>query len=58
MIALYDPRVVVRWVLSALDCLGKLAWIDSAALIKFILACQDSETGAFGPTLAPMIMNQ
>jgi geranylgeranyl transferase type-2 subunit beta len=28
------------WVLSALKTLGRLHWIDSASLIRFILACQ------------------
>jgi len=33
------------WVLSALSIIGRLSWIDSDALTKFILASQDDETG-------------
>jgi len=33
------------WVLSALSILGRLSWIDSDALTRFILASQDDETG-------------
>lgn len=33
------------WVLSALTVLDRLHWIDHAKLRKFILACQDDETG-------------
>merc|ERR1712168_969537 len=33
------------WVLSALSVLGRLSWIDSDALTRFILASQDDETG-------------
>ncbi|XP_017776237.1 PREDICTED: geranylgeranyl transferase type-2 subunit beta [Nicrophorus vespilloides] len=35
------------WVLSSLSMLGRLHWIDFAALEKFIVSCQDSETGGF-----------
>ncbi|XP_045469825.1 geranylgeranyl transferase type-2 subunit beta [Harmonia axyridis] len=35
------------WVLSSLAILGKLHWIDRNALKKYILACQDEETGGF-----------
>ncbi|XP_063239302.1 geranylgeranyl transferase type-2 subunit beta isoform X2 [Bacillus rossius redtenbacheri] len=35
------------WVLSSLSMLGRLHWIDGAALAGFILACQDAETGGF-----------
>jgi len=33
------------WVLSSLSIIGRLSWIDSKALKKFILASQDDETG-------------
>ena len=33
------------WVLSSLDILGRLHWIDAKALRNFILASQDDETG-------------
>lgn len=36
-----------RWVLTSLQILGRLHWIDSHKLIKFIFACQDEETGGF-----------
>ena len=35
------------WVLASLSMLGRLHWIDKDAMVKFILACQDSETGGF-----------
>ncbi|XP_076320926.1 geranylgeranyl transferase type-2 subunit beta isoform X2 [Tachypleus tridentatus] len=35
------------WVLSSLKILGRLHWIDKEKLVKFILACQDEETGGF-----------
>ena len=38
-------NVLLRWVLSSLSILGRLSWIDSDALTKFILASQDDETG-------------
>ena len=33
------------WVVSALSVLGRLSWIDSEELQRFILASQDDETG-------------
>ncbi|EIW79753.1 rab geranylgeranyltransferase [Coniophora puteana RWD-64-598 SS2] len=33
------------WVLSALSTLGKLSWIDSDKLTKFILSAQDTDRG-------------
>lgn len=33
------------WVLSSLKTLDRLHWIDADRLTKFILACQDDETG-------------
>ncbi|XP_044265255.1 geranylgeranyl transferase type-2 subunit beta [Tribolium madens] len=35
------------WVLSSLTILGRLHWISGEKLKKFILACQDTETGGF-----------
>lgn len=35
------------WVLSSLRILGRLHWIDRNELIRFMLACQDVETGGF-----------
>ncbi|EYC06117.1 hypothetical protein Y032_0078g1200 [Ancylostoma ceylanicum] len=37
------------WVLASLAMLGRLDWVDRAseAMIKFIYACQDDETGGF-----------
>ncbi|KAG5177894.1 putative rab geranylgeranyl transferase type II beta subunit, partial [Tribonema minus] len=33
------------WILSALAILGRRAWIDGAALARFILRCQDGDGG-------------
>lgn len=33
------------WILSSMYVLDKVAWIDSKALVAFILACQDTEDG-------------
>jgi geranylgeranyl transferase type-2 subunit beta len=33
------------WVLSSLTMLGRLRWIDHAKMRRYILACQDDETG-------------
>ncbi|KAI1287304.1 Geranylgeranyl transferase type-2 subunit beta [Halotydeus destructor] len=35
------------WVLASLHILGRLHWIDREKLLKFILACQDEESGGF-----------
>lgn len=35
------------WVMSSLDLLGRLSWIDHDALEHFILNCQDEENGGF-----------
>jgi geranylgeranyl transferase type-2 subunit beta len=35
------------WVLASLHILGRLHWIDRQKLLRFILACQDDETGGF-----------
>jgi geranylgeranyl transferase type-2 subunit beta len=33
------------WVLSSLEIIGRIEWIDRDALTRFILSCQDTETG-------------
>ncbi|KAI0017297.1 terpenoid cyclases/protein prenyltransferase alpha-alpha toroid [Xylariomycetidae sp. FL0641] len=33
------------WVLSSLSMIGRVHWINSEKLIRFILACQDTENG-------------
>ncbi|KAJ9503498.1 Rab geranylgeranyltransferase [Exophiala xenobiotica] len=43
------------WVLSSLEMLGKLHWIDASALIKFILRCQDPEEGGFADRPGDMV---
>ncbi|KOX67356.1 Geranylgeranyl transferase type-2 subunit beta, partial [Melipona quadrifasciata] len=35
------------WVLSALTILGRLHWVNKEQLVKFVLACQDTESGGF-----------
>lgn len=35
------------WVLASLHIIGRQRWIDGAALRRYILACQDDETGGF-----------
>ncbi|KAK3599249.1 hypothetical protein CHS0354_012857 [Potamilus streckersoni] len=35
------------WVLASLKIIGKIHWIDKEKLVRFILACQDEETGGF-----------
>ncbi|XP_076299117.1 geranylgeranyl transferase type-2 subunit beta isoform X1 [Lasioglossum baleicum] len=35
------------WVLSSLTILGRLHWVNKEQLVKFILACQDTESGGF-----------
>jgi geranylgeranyl transferase type-2 subunit beta len=35
------------WVLASLRILGRLHWIDRAELIRFMVSCQDNETGGF-----------
>ncbi|GCC35756.1 hypothetical protein chiPu_0014244 [Chiloscyllium punctatum] len=35
------------WVLASLKIIGRLHWIDKDKLSRFILACQDEETGGF-----------
>jgi geranylgeranyl transferase type-2 subunit beta len=35
------------WVLASLSILGRSHWIDSQALVRFILSCQDVTTGGF-----------
>ncbi|XP_023236076.1 geranylgeranyl transferase type-2 subunit beta-like isoform X3 [Centruroides sculpturatus] len=43
------------WVLSSLKILGCLHWIDKDKLIRFILACQDEETGGFSDRPGDMV---
>jgi len=35
------------WVLASLAIIGRLHWINKKKLLRFILACQDDETGGF-----------
>uniref|UniRef100_A0A914WGE3 Geranylgeranyl transferase type-2 subunit beta n=1 Tax=Plectus sambesii TaxID=2011161 RepID=A0A914WGE3_9BILA len=35
------------WVLASLAIIGRLHWIDKVSMKRFILACQDDETGGF-----------
>lgn len=35
------------WVLASLTIMGRLHWISAEKLEKFILSCQDAETGGF-----------
>lgn len=43
------------WVLTSLKIIGKLHWIDKDKLTKFILACQDDETGGFADRPGDMV---
>lgn len=43
------------WVLSSLKIIGKLHWINKEKLVKFILACQDEETGGFADRPGDMV---
>jgi geranylgeranyl transferase type-2 subunit beta len=43
------------WVLSALSILQKVKWIDSDALIKFILSAQDPEGGGIADRPGDMV---
>ncbi|KAJ9623738.1 Rab geranylgeranyltransferase [Knufia peltigerae] len=43
------------WVLSSLSMLGKLHWIDSSVLTKFILRCQDSQNGGISDRPGDMV---
>ncbi|KIX07065.1 uncharacterized protein Z518_05042 [Rhinocladiella mackenziei CBS 650.93] len=43
------------WVLSSLAMLGKLHWIDSTELTKFILRCQDPEQGGISDRPGDMV---
>lgn len=43
------------WVLASLKIIGRLHWIDKDKLIKFILACQDDETGGFADRPGDMV---
>ncbi|XP_078416784.1 geranylgeranyl transferase type-2 subunit beta isoform X2 [Cetorhinus maximus] len=47
-LALLLPDVCYSWwVLASLKIIGRLHWIDKDKLSRFILACQDEETGGF-----------
>ncbi|KZC07223.1 Geranylgeranyl transferase type-2 subunit beta, partial [Dufourea novaeangliae] len=35
------------WVLSSLTILGRLHWVNKEQLVKFVLSCQDTESGGF-----------
>jgi geranylgeranyl transferase type-2 subunit beta len=35
------------WVVASLRIIGRLDWLDKNQLRKFIMACQDVETGGF-----------
>ncbi|KAI2803371.1 hypothetical protein BLOT_007499 [Blomia tropicalis] len=43
------------WVLSSLTIIGRLHWINKHKLLKFILACQDMETGGFADRPGNMV---
>ncbi|KAI0125654.1 prenyltransferase and squalene oxidase [Xylariales sp. AK1849] len=43
------------WVLSSLEMIGRTHWIDRDALIKFILRCQDTETGGIADRPGDMV---
>uniref|UniRef100_A0A8C5I2V7 Geranylgeranyl transferase type-2 subunit beta n=1 Tax=Gouania willdenowi TaxID=441366 RepID=A0A8C5I2V7_GOUWI len=43
------------WVLASLTIIGRIHWIDKAKLKKFILACQDEETGGFADRPGDMV---
>ena len=43
------------WVLASLKIIGRIHWIDKNKLEKFILACQDDETGGFADRPGDMV---
>lgn len=43
------------WVLSSLTIIGRLHWINKQKLLRFILACQDNETGGFSDRPGNMV---
>lgn len=43
------------WVLASLKIIGRIRWIDKDKLRKFILACQDEETGGFADRPGDMV---
>ena len=43
------------WVLTSMRILGRSEWIDADQLKKFILACQDDETGGFSDRPGDMV---
>lgn len=44
------------WVLASIAIIGKLDAIDKAALRRFILACQDDESGGFSDRPGDMVL--
>ena len=43
------------WVLSSLTIIGRLHWINKEKLLRFIMACQDAETGGFADRPGNMV---
>ncbi|MBN3287446.1 ACADM protein, partial [Polyodon spathula] len=43
------------WVLASLKIIGRIHWIDKNKLSRFILACQDEETGALADRPGEMV---
>uniref|UniRef100_A0A3Q2P405 Geranylgeranyl transferase type-2 subunit beta n=1 Tax=Fundulus heteroclitus TaxID=8078 RepID=A0A3Q2P405_FUNHE len=43
------------WVLASLKIIGRIHWIDKDKLRRFILACQDEETGGFADRPGDMV---
>jgi geranylgeranyl transferase type-2 subunit beta len=43
------------WVLASLKIIGRIQWIDKDMLVKYILACQDDETGGFADRPGDMV---
>ncbi|CAD5121278.1 DgyrCDS9808 [Dimorphilus gyrociliatus] len=43
------------WVVASLKIIGKVQWIDKEKLTRFILACQDEETGGFADRPGDMV---
>jgi geranylgeranyl transferase type-2 subunit beta len=43
------------WVLASLTIIGRLHWIDKHKLLRFILCCQDEETGGFSDRPGNMV---
>ncbi|KAL5013014.1 hypothetical protein ScPMuIL_011565 [Solemya velum] len=43
------------WVLTSLKIIGRIHWIDKDKLTRFMLACQDEETGGFADRPGDMV---